>query len=131
MISFQKIGILFLGLALISPGLVFSACVPGSNAAPSGPPTDFEDFVCYAINLIDLIIPVVTTLAFLVFFWGIIVFIRAGGDEKKIESGKQLLFWGSIALFVIISFWGILQVLSNSLFGSDPIGFPLLPTNTP
>lgn len=108
-----------------------AACVPGSAQAPSGSPTDFKDFVCYVNNFIGLLTPLLVAVSLLVFFWGIARFVLAAGDEKKVEEGKKLLIWGTIGLFVVTSLWGILQILSGSLFGSSPIGVPLLPTNTP
>ena len=110
---------------------VEAACVTGSAQAPSGPPDDFKDLVCYVTNFIGLLTPLLVAVSLLVFFWGIARFILAAGDEKKVEEGKKLLIWGSIGLFVIASLWGIIQILSGSLFGSSPIGIPLLPTNTP
>lgn len=127
----KKITSIILLILLVTPAIVYGACVPGSPLAPSSPPEDFEDFVCYAINFIEILIPIAFVVGFIIFFWGIISFIRAGGDEKQIESGKKLLLWGSIILFVMISFWGVLQVFSNSLFSTSPIGVPLLPTNIP
>lgn len=108
-----------------------AACVPGSTQAPSGPPDDFSDAVCYVTNFIGVLTPLLVAVALLVFFWGIAKFILAAGDEKKVEEGKKLLIWGSIGLFVIASLWGIIQILSGSFFGPSPIGIPLLPTNTP
>lgn len=108
-----------------------AACVPGSALAPTGSPSDFKDFVCYVNNFIGLLTPLLVAVSLLVFFWGIARFILASGDEKKVEEGKKLLIWGTIGLFVVTSLWGILQILSGSLFGASPIGIPLLPTNTP
>lgn len=63
-------------------------------------------------NLLNLIIPILITLAVVLFFWGLARYIwSAGGDEK--EGGKQIMIWGLVALFVMVSVWGIL-----GLFGS-------------
>lgn len=123
--------IILMFVAVVFPLPVEAACVAGSAQAPSGPPDDFKDVVCYVTNFIGLLTPLLVAISLLVFFWGIARFILAAGDEKKVEEGKKLLIWGTIGLFVIASLWGIIQILSGSLFGPSPIGIPLLPTNTP
>ena len=55
------------------------------------------------------------TTAFLFFFWGIAKFILAAGDEKKIDEGKRLMFWGVIALFVMTAIAGIITLFQDTL----------------
>ncbi len=118
-------------VASFLPITTYAACIPGNLNAPTAPPSDFKDFVCHATNFIGILLPFVSTVAVLVFFWGIAKFINSAGDEKKVQDGKKFLFWGVIILFVMFSIWGFLQFFSNSLFGPGPIGLPLLPTSTP
>ncbi|MCR4280853.1 MAG: hypothetical protein NUV88_00765 [Candidatus Kaiserbacteria bacterium] len=55
------------------------------------------------------------TLAIVVFFWGLVkyIFNRQGG-EKEGAAGASLMLWGIIALFVMVSIWGIIGVLRNT-----------------
>jgi len=53
--------------------------------------------------------------AMVFFAWGVTSFIFSEGDKK--ESAKNRLFWTTIALFVMFSFWGILRIISGSFFG--------------
>ena len=62
-------------------------------------------------SLVASIIPVFIALAFLVFVWGLIVFIAASGDDSAKEEGRRRMIWGVLALFVITAIWGILSVL--------------------
>lgn len=64
---------------------------------------------------INLLIPLMLSLAILVFFWGLVKYIMNAGDEGAKESGKTLMIWGMIALFVMVAFWGIIGWVSNSL----------------
>lgn len=90
--------------------------------------TDFSSLIKVFLDLIKLAIPVVAGLALLVFFWGLAKFIaRVGGDEKAVKEGRDLMFWGILALFVMVSFWGIMAFLSGQ-FGFRTV-FPLLPTS--
>ena len=67
-------------------------------------------------------------LTMLVFFWGLSKFILAAGDEKKVADGKRLIFWGIIALFIMVSIWGIINLLYSDFIGGGPIQLPFLPT---
>jgi hypothetical protein len=64
-------------------------------------------------NLIDIVTPIVFSLALLFFFWGLATFILKSGEEK--DLGKQRMIWGLVALFVMFSVWGILRFAQESL----------------
>jgi hypothetical protein len=58
----------------------------------------------------------VLALALLFFFWGVAKFIlNADNDEKRTE-GKKVMIWGIIALFVMVSVWGLINILANTFF---------------
>ncbi|MCH7597832.1 hypothetical protein IID27_02170, partial [Patescibacteria group bacterium] len=67
-------------------------------------------------DIITTITPVIVALALLYFFWGLAKYILAAGDETAQGEGKRIMIWGIIALFVIVSVWGLVQVL-NTTFG--------------
>ena len=91
-------------------------------------PTNFIELVKIFLALMRTAVPVIAGLALLVFIWGLVKFIsRVGGDEKAVTEGKKLMIWGLIALFIMISIWGILRFFSASL-GFRGFGFPSLPT---
>ena len=73
------------------------------------------DVLNLLINIVTSIIPILLSLAVLVFMWGIVKFIAQAGDEKAVAEGKQLMIWGMIALFVMVAFWGIVGYLQSSL----------------
>jgi len=79
-------------------------------------------------GLINPLIAILVGLALLVFFWGLAKFIfRAGGDTKAVEEGKTLMIWGLIALFVMVSVWGIISFIQNAFLpggGSTPTSLP-------
>ncbi len=88
--------------------------------------TTFSTLIDIFLDLIQAAIPVIAGMTLLVFFWGLAKFIVAvGGDEKAVAEGKNLMIWGVLALFVMISIWGILGFLSDQ-FGFVKI-LPLLP----
>ena len=65
------------------------------------------------------IIPLIFTLAFLFFLWGMTMYIRGSDDVKKREESKKFIYWGIIALTVMISVWGIVKIINTTLgFGN-------------
>ncbi len=65
-------------------------------------------------SILDLLIPITFALALIFFFWGLAQFIRSVSD-KTIAEGKNKMIWGIIALFVMISIWGIIGYIGDSL----------------
>ena len=111
---FNKINRLIVPVAIITLPLVASAFTT---------PRDFKGVVGLFVSIIDLITPIVGALALLVFIWGIAKFIFHAGSEDNIAEGKQLMFWGVIALFVMFSVWGLVTFLHYNIFG-DGWGIP-------
>jgi hypothetical protein len=78
---------------------------------------NFSDLVATFIDMITLLIPLIFALTFLLITWKVIdAWIINGGDESKVEEGKQTILVGIIALVVMSGIWGILAVLQSSLF---------------
>mgnify|MGYP001276423118 CR=1 FL=1 len=79
---------------------------------------DIVDIVGVVGQLIRTATPIVVALALLYFFWGLAKYILAAGDEEAKTEGRSIMIWGIIALFVIVSVWGLVGVL-NTTFGID------------
>ncbi|MEK7461778.1 MAG: hypothetical protein AAB586_01775 [Patescibacteria group bacterium] len=92
--------------------------------------TGIKDLITSVGGLLNPLIVVLVAAALLVFFWGLVKFIfRVGGDENAVEGGKRLMIWGLIALFVMISVWGIIRFMQNALPLPLPGGnFPVTPS---
>lgn len=67
-------------------------------------------------TLVQYATTVAAAIALLVFFWGLVRFIYTASEEGKSE-GKMFMIWGLIALFVMVSVWGIIYFISNEIFG--------------
>ena len=65
-------------------------------------------------RLVDLAIPIVVSLALLAFFWGLAKFIFAAGDEESKADGKKIMIGGVVALFVMVSVWGLVGFIGNA-----------------
>jgi len=66
-------------------------------------------------------------IALLVFFWGLVKFIFAQGSETVKTEAKKVMVWGLIALFVMISVWGIIIFMQVALLGGTNFPAPPLP----
>lgn len=70
-------------------------------------------------NVLTSAATLLITAAFVLFFYGVVVFIlgrvSSAGDLKDIEKGKQFMLWGLIALFVMVSVWGIIKLAQDLL----------------
>ena len=89
-------------------------------------PRNFSEFVDIIVGLIKLTVPLVAAISLVAFFWGLVKFIGAAGNEEAIKDGKKIMIWGLIALFVMFSIWGIVSLLNGSLFEGS-FGIPQLP----
>lgn len=92
-------------------------------------PRNFSDIVGIFTGLIDITLPVFVALALLVFFKGLIAFIAKSGDAKNHAEGRSLMIWGLVALFVMVSVFGILRFARTDIGFRNPFGdiLPLLP----
>jgi hypothetical protein len=77
-------------------------------------------------DVIGKVIPVLFALAIVFFFWGLIQFIRGAHDPKAREEGKSIMIYGVIAIFVMVSIYGLVGWLQNTL-GVNPSETPDLP----
>jgi hypothetical protein len=95
--------------------------------------SDFRAVVMYLVGLINLAIPVVGALALFVFIKGLVAFIAKSGDSASHAEGKNLMIWGIVGLFVMVSFLSLISLARNTLGLQDtprsPGGFPLIKSN--
>jgi len=73
-----------------------------------------EDVLNKFGDLINIAGPIVVGLALLYFFWGLANYIFSSDDPEKKESGRNIMIWGVIALFVMVSVWGLVNVISST-----------------
>jgi len=66
-------------------------------------------------SIVSSLIPIMTGIAILAFFWGLAKYVFAAGDESRKAEGKNIMLWGGIALFVMFSIYGIIRTVQSSL----------------
>lgn len=66
-------------------------------------------------RLINLALPILVGLALLGFFWGLAQFVFAAGDSEQKDKAKTHMIWGVVALFVMVSVWGLVRFVGQAL----------------
>lgn len=105
----KKIGSSTLALlTTFSPMVVFAA--PSNFGEVGG----FVATIMAFIN--STLIPLVFALALLMFIWGMFqFFIMGGSDEGSQEKGKSLMLYAIAGFVLMVSIWGIVNMLANGL----------------
>lgn len=49
------------------------------------------------------------------FLYGLVEFISNAGNEDALNKGKQHMLWGIIGMFIMMSVFGIMQLIINTL----------------
>jgi len=97
--------------------ILFSSAAPFQALAAIGrPPHNFKDFTDTIIDIVNMIIPVLVTLALIGFLWGMAQTILHSDSEEARKNGRKVAVYGILALFVMLSLWGILQMAYNTFF---------------
>ena len=93
-------------------------------AAPNAQPV--KDVFTSILTVLNLVIKILISLAFVVFGWGIIKLIFAGGDSKGVADAKRILLYGVIGIFVLASLGGILFFIKTYIGVPDnsPVQIP-------
>lgn len=65
-------------------------------------------------GLLNALAPVVVALALVYFFWGLAQYVLNSADEDKRKEGRNIMIWGTLALFIMLSVWGIINVLQDT-----------------
>lgn len=76
---------------------------------------NFKQLVASLLGVMDSLVPVLIALALVFFLIGGVKFIWSEGAEKN----RSLMLWSLVALFVMISVWGIVRLLENTLLGDS------------
>lgn len=88
---------------------------------------DLSSIMNVLVQIFTGVVAVASVFAFVFFFRGIAVFIFNTDDEKKREAGKKWMLWGVIAIFVMITIWGLVGYLLDT-FSVEALPLPPLGT---
>ncbi len=79
----------------------------------------------------NILVPTIFALAFLVFIWGVFkTFIMGGHDEEKQSEGKSLMIYAIIGFVVMVSVWGIVNLVAGGFGLNTDTGLQQIPKAT-
>ena len=81
-------------------------------------------------DIVNIVSPVLMSVAVAVFLYGVVKYIIAAGDADKEKTARGYIIYGIIGLFVMVAFWGLVTVLSDT-FGIDEGAQPITPDVQP
>lgn len=103
--------ILLLVALFTIPAIAFAQIGEGGNNQDLG---DLGQEFTDIIN--NIAVPLIFALAFVIFIWGVFkYFILGGGDEEAREKGRDLMIWGLLGFFFMISVWGLVNLVVNTI----------------
>lgn len=81
--------------------------------------------ILWIINTV--LVPVLFAVAFIVFLYGVAkTYIFSRGSEEEVKAGHHIILWGVIGFTVMISVWGLVNVVATT-FGLTSTFLPPLP----
>ncbi|MBP9715355.1 MAG: hypothetical protein KBD52_02605 [Candidatus Pacebacteria bacterium] len=117
---FTKLGVLII-LASTFPVIAFAqaACSQHEKTKLGGL---IDWFTCI---IGGSVVRLIFAIALVTFIWGVVQYVITDNEEKR-AKGKQLMVWGLIGLFVMVTVWGLVNILAVT-FGVETSKAPTLP----
>lgn len=82
----------------------------------------------FADSILNILSSFFIALAVIFFLYGVLKFIFAADDEEKRKDSRSMMFYGIVAIAVMVSVWALVRILTNTLGGStNAIPGPALP----
>lgn len=94
-------------------------------AFAQGSVTDADSLFALVNDILNKILPIIIAIAVIYFVYNAFMYMIAADEDRKGEA-KSKMIYGVIALFVMVSVWGLVAVLSGT-FGFDQTEPPTLP----
>jgi len=89
----------------------------------------FENLVGVINEILNKILPIIIAIAVIYFVYNALMYMIAADEERKGEA-KSKMIYGIVALFVMVSVWGLVEILSGTFGftgGETPGDLPGLP----
>lgn len=66
-------------------------------------------------EIVDPVISFLFILGLLYFLYGVYELVRGAESEEARATGRQHIMWGVIGMFIMISFWGIMNLICRTI----------------
>lgn len=75
---------------------------------------DFNSIIDTLQGILNRIVPFLIAIMVVLFVWGVVQYSTAQ-DEEKQEKARKFIINALVGLFVVVSFWGLIKLLDNTL----------------
>ncbi len=96
--------------------VLFTLALPGVTLAAAH---NFLELSNTLVELISTATGVLIVFGLVAYFYGMATNINEFGKEDGHEKIKAYFFWGIVILFVMVSIWGIVELLRNTIFSDS------------
>ncbi|MFA6553946.1 MAG: hypothetical protein WCS89_00350 [Candidatus Paceibacterota bacterium] len=69
------------------------------------------------VNIVYPIIGLLFGIAIVMFVYGVLQLVLHGADPSAREKGQSTIMYGTIGMFIMVSAWGIIYLVSNTIKG--------------
>jgi hypothetical protein len=97
-------------MLLALAGLPLAASAQSLNLSP------IASLLGAVASIIKALVPILVSLALVAFLWGLVKYLWGKEGKVQIDDAKKLMKWGLITLFVMVSVWGIIELM-QAAFG--------------
>ncbi len=111
---------------LVSPSLAFAQ---GNSACQYEFQSIADIFHLVGCILAVAVLPMLVTVAVVVFIVGILKYIINADEASEREQGRKFMIYGIVALFVMVSIWGLVGIIQSTFGLGSGVFIPQLPTN--
>lgn len=98
-----------------SPNFLNQAQAQGGVVSCSGADCELNDFTITAVKIARWILGVVGGLALLMFIYGGVMLLISGGNQQRVEQGRQILTNAVIGLVVVFLTYMIISLVLSAL----------------
>lgn len=113
----------FTAAALVIPAVASAAALqPPLGDASTDPKL-------IAVNIINGLVGILSTITLVVFLYGGFLFLLSGGKAETIQKGKTTIFWAIVGLAIVLASYSISAYVFNTISGATK-NAPATNTNT-
>jgi hypothetical protein len=77
-----------------------------------------SSFIRNVLGLTQRLVPTLIGLALALFLWGVLRYLFSKDGPGKKEA-RDFMMWGIVALFVMVSVWGLVRIVQDVIFGDN------------
>ncbi len=78
-------------------------------------------------DMIQPAILLISSLVIVYFIWSIAEVVRKGDQQEELSKLKEKAVWGIIAIAIMFSVWGLVEILTSTFFTAGANYTPAVP----